>query len=48
MLLHSDIRWLSAGKCAAVFCFKKAHIFRRSIFLKNEVKQNTIDIQEKF
>lgn len=45
LLLHSDIHWLSAEKSLQRFFALRKDM---PTFLKNEVKLNTVDIQEKF
>lgn len=44
LLLHSEIRWLSAGQCLQRFFDLRKDI---PIFLKNEIKSDTIDMETK-
>lgn len=43
LLLHSDVRWLSAGKCLKRFFAIRKEI---PIFLKSEVKSDTAELEE--
>lgn len=45
LLLHCEVRWLSAGKCLNRFFAIRKEI---PIFLKNEVKSDTADLEKLF
>lgn len=42
LILHSEVRWLSAGKC-----LRRFFAIRKQMpdFIKTEIKKNTIEIQ---
>jgi hypothetical protein len=46
--LHSQIRWLSAGKCLERFFFFFFFVLRREIplFLKDEISSDTTDLEQ--